>query len=375
MENNFKQLFMNMKDEITKLVKYIENRTNVHVPIKEAVAAISSACSAAEDALPEEAAPGAETAVTHTVTQTDHPSKGEGRRQKPQPNDTRMEQSTQREQVEQTDQQADPPPAAQEKQQPGWTRVERRRPREKEKKPQDSRRKRRMPTTEAIIISAHGDGQRTYAAVLRRLHQAMKDEEKPPEIKRTRRTEGGKLILTVKKDGTSAIILEALAQTAAAGEEDLTVRRLTPTRIAVVKDMDEGVLKEDVRAAIEEALGPEERKQVVIYNLRPAYGGTQRCTIRLPYTEGATELLENGRIRIGLMRCRIQDLPNNPRCYRCQETGHMAANCKGPDRSTLCRRCDKEGHKAADCKGELPSHPNKNIRRPKPPKHGACPPD
>jgi len=37
------------------------------------------------------------------------------------------------------------------------------------------------------------------------------------------------------------------------------------------------------------------------------------------------------------------------RCFRCLSRGHLAGQCKGPDRSKCCRRCGITGHRAAKC--------------------------
>uniref|UniRef100_A0ABD2W261 CCHC-type domain-containing protein n=1 Tax=Trichogramma kaykai TaxID=54128 RepID=A0ABD2W261_9HYME len=66
---------------------------------------------------------------------------------------------------------------------------------------------------------------------------------------------------------------------------------------------------------------------------------------------GATAL-KLGNIRIGWVNCRIRGREEAARCYRCWSPGHMAACCKGPDRTELCYRCGQKGHQAKDCKGQ-----------------------
>ncbi|CAB0033709.1 unnamed protein product [Trichogramma brassicae] len=57
-------------------------------------------------------------------------------------------------------------------------------------------------------------------------------------------------------------------------------------------------------------------------------------------------------LRIVWVNCRIRAREEAARCYRCWSPGHMAARCKGPDRTELCYRCGQKGHQAKDCRGQ-----------------------
>ncbi|XP_061385227.1 DNA-binding protein HEXBP-like [Danaus plexippus] len=54
---------------------------------------------------------------------------------------------------------------------------------------------------------------------------------------------------------------------------------------------------------------------------------------------------------VGWVSARVVLLAARPRrCFRCFDTGHVAAKCQHPeDRSRRCFRCGTSGHKAAEC--------------------------
>ncbi|KAK9746622.1 Zinc knuckle [Popillia japonica] len=58
------------------------------------------------------------------------------------------------------------------------------------------------------------------------------------------------------------------------------------------------------------------------------------------------------KIKIGWMKCGIYEREKELKCFRCWELGHIKANCKGSDRSTLCAKCAKPGHMANACQNE-----------------------
>ncbi|KAJ8953473.1 hypothetical protein NQ318_023594 [Aromia moschata] len=45
----------------------------------------------------------------------------------------------------------------------------------------------------------------------------------------------------------------------------------------------------------------------------------------------------------------VRDVEERERCCRCWEEGHVAAKCKGRDRTKLCLRCGKEEHQVKSC--------------------------
>lgn len=82
--------------------------------------------------------------------------------------------------------------------------------------------------------------------------------------------------------------------------------------------------------------------------MRRAYDGTQTAIIVLPMIM-AGRLIEQGRVRVGLVNCQVKPAEKRTRCNRCLAMGHLSKDCKGPNREKCCRRCGVEGNFAAVC--------------------------
>lgn len=107
--------------------------------------------------------------------------------------------------------------------------------------------------------------------------------------------------------------------------------------------------REDVARAISQRFGEEVAAESV--TLQRFYQGDQRAFVRLP--RRMANALVGTRLTFGYSSCWVSFAPARPmekmRCHRCLLRGHLARNCKGPNRSTLCRKCGGEGHKVAAC--------------------------
>lgn len=200
----------------------------------------------------------------------------------------------------------------------------------------------RVPADTIILKKADGEGAASYAEILRSVHASTKN--KKLDVKAVRKTQRGELIFRMgrKADGAEADALQAII-TEAAGPL-AKIHRVVQSRDVEIRDLDEGVTPEEVIEALKE-----NKISTSSAKLRPAHSGTQACMIKLPCTPETDALLRNGRIKIGLVRCRIRESVKVRRCYRCMGYGHFAAKCKAPDRSKLCLRCGQDGHKIANC--------------------------
>ncbi|CAB0034435.1 unnamed protein product [Trichogramma brassicae] len=163
------------------------------------------------------------------------------------------------------------------------------------------------------------------------------------------KTAAGALVLQLKKGVENASALgEELGKVLGTAA---TASALLHTSMIEIKDLDECVTKEEVTMALDALLGVPVSKRDPVKSLRKAYAGTQVAVVALP-DELAAAALKLGHVRIGWVNCRIRAREEAARCYRCWSPGHMAARCKGPDRTNLCHRCGQKGHQARDCKGQ-----------------------
>jgi hypothetical protein len=201
---------------------------------------------------------------------------------------------------------------------------------------------------EAIVVARDAPNKSlptSFADVLRRVHIAAKSTD--VDVKSIKRTQKGELVFRLKRGGEGADKLHALV-TEAAGP-GAVIRRVTPSLVVMISDLDEGIISKDVTNAVNREINEERSGQVQVLNLRPAHSGTQMCVVRIPHTTKSRALLKEGRIKIGLVRCRVRERVELLRCFRCMAFGHAAARCKEPDRSRMCRGCGQNGHKAATC--------------------------
>lgn len=126
------------------------------------------------------------------------------------------------------------------------------------------------------------------------------------------------------------------------------VKTLSTEVLLEIKDMDEVTTEKEIVEAFERHLEAAKERKVVVKSLRTAYGGTQTAVIALP-ADLARKAVQLDKIKIGWVRCRIREKIVATRCYRCWAFGHLARNCKGPDRSKNCHRCGEGGHIARTC--------------------------
>jgi len=117
-----------------------------------------------------------------------------------------------------------------------------------------------------------------------------------------------------------------------------------------VRDLDQWTSSAEVLDAVANAtrLGKED---VRVVSLRKRFGGAQMALVSIPLRE-SKKLIESGRLRVGMVSCRVRPADPKVRCFRCLGFGHMSKSCTGPDRTECCRWCGATGHRAAGCSAD-----------------------
>lgn len=200
------------------------------------------------------------------------------------------------------------------------------------------------PETKLVTVAMEG---RSYADVMNLVKSRVSPED-IGEVLSIRKGTRDEAILRVKGDHQKA---DEIVATISGKVEGVKVGKLgrPPKKVVViVKDLEFDVKGTDVVGAIEGVTG---EKCLGEPRLRPAYRSTQAARIAVT-GKAASILLEQKRIRVGYVKCRVSRSEEVERCFRCHESGHIARNCKGPDRRADCFRCGEKGHKAKDCEGE-----------------------
>lgn len=186
----------------------------------------------------------------------------------------------------------------------------------------------------------------SYANMARALKSNLPAERKA-EIADSMKTRSGAMRVTLGK-GVDQVTFER-ALKAAVGEE-ATIRRGIRKSLLIFPDVDEtttlGELEDGLAASLGRPLEDGECR------LKARQEGLLLATALLP-KEDADKLAGRRRIRVGLGLTRVKLVQQKKqRCTKCLVPGHIAANCKGADRSKCCRRCGKKDHKEAGCEND-----------------------
>jgi hypothetical protein len=201
------------------------------------------------------------------------------------------------------------------------------------------------PKTEAVIIGRVAEGL-TAAGVLKRAKEGVDLKALGVTVKATRLTRTGDLLLEVgTKDEAEKLAgsLQATVGNTAAICRPQVIQELL--LLGVDPTVDAG----EIATAVTSAVGGDAATGPLKVTLQQSRDGTQSARLLLPVAEACT-LAAAGRLQLGWTKARVRVPGKRPqRCYRCHLTGHLAAACRGEDRSLLCYNCGGQGHVAATC--------------------------
>ncbi|KAK5640678.1 hypothetical protein RI129_011489 [Pyrocoelia pectoralis] len=120
------------------------------------------------------------------------------------------------------------------------------------------------------------------------------------------------------------------------------------TRTLHLKGADEITTAEEVKQALKATGQIRHKEDLIVKTLRPTRFGTQYGTIVMNRKD-AEVILRQGKVKIGLNNCEIEEKIDIFKCYKCWGYGHSAAQCNGEDRSNLCQRCTGADHIRTGC--------------------------
>ena len=200
--------------------------------------------------------------------------------------------------------------------------------------------KNRTPKTEAIMIDKLTERE-TYASVMKRV-TAIDLNSLGITVKGAKRSKAGGIIIEVDGKDDADRLAEVIGETVGA---TATVRR--PIRSTPILILDVPNWIEETELASQLSNFDDNFRDCKIRLSDGRGGRTAFCRIPMKV---ASKIADVGRIRIGWAMCKVRLLERKDRvCYKCQGTGHIAANCNSEAKPKACYKCNSREHLAREC--------------------------
>ncbi|CAI6360091.1 unnamed protein product [Macrosiphum euphorbiae] len=275
------------------------------------------------------------------------------KRKKRQPSQqVQLEKDQEHHQEQEQGQERDQP---QSQQQPTWSQVVGR-TRKKNPRPQAPRAqpssadkiallRRRAPKTAAVIIDSPVDGG-SLATLMKKVAGAIDLKSLGVNVLTTRKTRtGGILLEVVGADKADLLADKIRAVSGDSARVRLPVPR-TPVLLLGIPEWAEADEVADVLARL--GIPDVAADEVKIW--RNTGGRAELvASLSLPLKD-AIALAESKAVVVGWTKCRVKLLDKRqPTCYRCQQKGHLAAECQNESKARRCHRCQGEDHLVSAC--------------------------
>ena len=188
---------------------------------------------------------------------------------------------------------------------------------------------------EAVLIKP-AEGM-SYASILRELKKRVNSDELGSTVQGIRETRSKDLLVGLKCSQKDRSWLDTTFKEAIGAIR--VVRHLIPQIEVGIADLEPSIEAEDVEEAVRGFFeqGPEMEFRVSL--TKTPYRGNRKAYARLEEVR-AIQLLKAAQIKIRGVSCRVRRKKEMNRCFRCLCFGHIAADCRGLDRSRSLWRCE-----------------------------------
>jgi len=162
----------------------------------------------------------------------------------------------------------------------------------------------------------------------------------------TRKTRAGSILLEVEGADKAELLAEKIR--AVAGDS-ARVRLPVPRTAVLLLGIPEWVEAGEVIDVLKRTGIPDVAADDV--KVWRNSGGREEmvASLSLPLKD-AIALAESKAVVVGWTKCRVKLLDKRqPTCYRCQQKGHLAAECQNELKARRCHRCQGEDHLVSVC--------------------------
>ena len=201
--------------------------------------------------------------------------------------------------------------------------------------------RRRVHRKQAVILE-RPPGSASYADMLKAAKAAVQEEKLSIDVS-ARRAKSGNIVIEIsgkeEADNLAGVLKAKMGSS-------VEVRRPSPSVSLRLTGIEDSIDEAELKSALTRFDG--DLKDVRDIRISEGKNGVRYTTVRAPIRAGL-RLIEARKIKVGWAVCRVREIVRETgRCDKCKEHGHTSKACTGPERRK-CFRCQATGHLIAEC--------------------------
>lgn len=204
-----------------------------------------------------------------------------------------------------------------------------------------------ISTPVILVYPPESEPQQTSDQTKEELKKAVKPIQKGLQIESLKKIGKGGVALRTSNQKDIRKLKKVLEN------EGLKTRE--PTKLKpniIVYNVPNEIKKEDLNPLIRNQNYPEMTQVVFDENVKPAFGikrkfGNTTSWVLEVSPNARIGMLQLGKLYIDFSACKVEDYLRIPRCYNCQQFGHITKKCEN---TKVCSICATEGHSHKECK-------------------------
>lgn len=189
----------------------------------------------------------------------------------------------------------------------------------------------------------------SYADMTKIVKEFVKPDEIGVEVQKLRKGKSESLVIVTKQKEDAKTLKEEIIRKAGAQIADFQVEEGGRKEYVMIHDIDSLTTKDEVEKSILEIIGADQKEEMQI-DIKENRRGNLIGVVTMN-KDKAKILLDQEKIKIGWINCRVQRKAKVTRCYKCLRLGHSFFQCR--DKATpgkKCFKCTELGHEAQNCK-------------------------